>query len=46
MVMLHIGDKNIEGLEVKIEEFELYSKNMNIADGYGSFSDLKEGYRP
>jgi hypothetical protein len=46
MVLVYIGGKNIKGLEDKIDELELCSKNKNIIDVYGGFGDLKEGYRP
>jgi hypothetical protein len=34
MVMVHIGERNIEYLESKINELEINGKNKNIIDLY------------
>jgi len=44
--MLHIGDRNREYLEGKINEFEINGKNKNIIDLYRGINELKESYRP
>jgi len=46
MVMVHIGDRNIEYLEGKIKEPEINGRNKNIIDLYGVIKELKEGYQP
>jgi len=46
MVKVHIGGRNIEYLEGKINELEINGKNKNIIDLYRGINELKEGYRP
>jgi hypothetical protein len=46
MVMVHIGDKNMEYLENKSKELEINGKNKNIIDCYRHTNKLKEGIRP
>ena len=46
MVMVHIGDRNMEQLEGKSKELQINDKNKNIIDMYRGIRELKEGYRP
>jgi hypothetical protein len=46
MLNVHIGDRNMNHLEVNIKELEIKGKNKNIVDSYRGNNELKEGYQP